>query len=276
MKTSQLEDILSGNPSEICLLDARDRDHYQNSHITGAINLNWSQFCKQAPDKVPDIYKQTGWWGDLKSRQELKSLNINVDFEKHIVIYGDGAKTKGRDCFLGWLLYYLGTKNISILDGGWTEWARGARENSKKESATTYHGTQKLNFRKDLFVSAEELDKSLKNKKGIILIDTRSEEEFSGVDTKHLKPNGHIDGAILLEYRKLYDSDGSRFLTRPQFMNLPEVQQLLKADSSVAYCEMGLRAATLALLVEIYARRTVRVLDGGIFSWTLKEERSIV
>jgi 3-mercaptopyruvate sulfurtransferase SseA len=63
------------------------------------------------------------------------------------------------------------------------------------------------------------------------------------------------------------------YSTARKFVTSSEYQAMLPADADdkpvITYCEVGVRAATVALLHEIHQQRIVQVYDGSVMEWAL-------
>ncbi|GAC1523924.1 MAG: hypothetical protein NVS2B16_32290 [Chloroflexota bacterium] len=83
----------------------------------------------------------------------------------------------------------------------------------------------------------------------------------------HYQPRmGHLPSAVLIPFTDLFAPSG-RYIDQTAYgEHVPtEVQE---ASHLVAYCEVGVRACTFALLHEIYTGHVVQVYDGSIMEWS--------
>ena len=103
-----------------------------------------------------------------------------------------------------------------------------------------------------------------------LLLDTRSSSEFRGFAFRYMPRMGRIPGSLLLPFEHLYDRDGSFVRAERYHTLLPE--PLRQARPSLAYCEVGVRASTAALLHELYTGRVLPVYDGSLMEWAFHAE----
>lgn len=105
------------------------------------------------------------------------------------------------------------------------------------------------------------------------LIDTRSLEEFEGWIYDYQPRLGRIPGAVSLPFSQMFNSSG-RYISDREYSDLfcgTEIDQPV-----IAYCEVGVRAATVALLHEIFTGEVIPVYDGSFMEWSLRAENQVV
>jgi thiosulfate/3-mercaptopyruvate sulfurtransferase len=257
-------------PSGAIPIDARTRAEYDVGHIPGAIHLAWEEWCAPAPAHAGRILAQPGYWGTLADTPpdmlaaRLGSRGVSSD--RPLVVYADGARSRGRDGRIAWMLVYLGGQDIFLLNGGWQGWISGGGRISVERSEI---GTE--TFRLDLQfgrrIDLESLRRALGGPRPLFLIDTRSQAEYVGEVDEYLPRRGHLPGAVLVPFADLYD-DHDRFVSRASYLErLPT--EVCKSSNLVAYCEVGVRAGTFALLHEAHTGRVVTVYDGSLMEWSL-------
>ena len=101
-----------GDPA-LRVLDLRERPAYEAGHVPGALHL-----LPRDLDAV-DERKVT----NLKPAGETAALlgGLGVGSDHHVVLYDDAQTVwAGR---VVWALDYLGHPRVSVLNGGWPEWA---------------------------------------------------------------------------------------------------------------------------------------------------------
>lgn len=105
------------------------------------------------------------------------------------------------------------------------------------------------------------------------LIDTRSLKEFEGWIYDYQPRLGRIPGAVSLPFSQMFNSSG-RYISDREYSDLfcgTEIDQPV-----IAYCEVGVRAATVALLHEIFTGEVIPVYDGSFMEWSLRAENQVV
>ncbi|MBI3993557.1 MAG: hypothetical protein HY342_09800 [Candidatus Lambdaproteobacteria bacterium] len=147
-----------------------------------------------------------------------------------VVLYEENSGNKIGRAF--WLLEYLGHTDVHVLDGGLGAWREAGYEVT--QSMGKAHGRSfKPNIRHDIFITADELHKRLGDK-GVCVLDTRSDEEWSGENTRGGPRGGTIPGAVHLEWLNYLDEKG-KFKKAPQLSALFEGVGVLRDKAIVPF-----------------------------------------
>jgi thiosulfate/3-mercaptopyruvate sulfurtransferase len=164
------------------------------------------------------------------------------------------------------MLLYLGASDVYLLDGGWSGWL-AQRGEVQVGTETAEHGHFTVRFQPERRRTLRTLRARFRTGTIPVLVDARSRAEFDGEIQEYLPRRGHLVGACLLPFADLFEPDG-RYVARERYLKMlpPEVRQ---AGNLVAYCEVGVRAALLAMLHEAYTDQVVPVYDGSVMEWAL-------
>lgn len=188
------------------LLDTRSKDDYTKGHIPGAQWVDVGDFR--------DVASKKGGFQDEKAWAELVG-GLGVDNDSTVVVYGDSPSNTAR---LWWMLKYAGLTDVRILDGGWNYWV-----GQKLPTETLFTTVAKTNFvpklQADRLSEIDSLKKEIEAKK-VQVLDTRSEDEFTGKEVRG-KRGGHIPGATHLEWKELLAKDG-------RFKSVEELKELFR------------------------------------------------
>jgi thiosulfate/3-mercaptopyruvate sulfurtransferase len=252
------------------VIDARPAEEYRRDHIPGAILLDWTNWCNAAPPDARKALHQPGYWGTLADRpiewyaDRLSALGISSD--RPIVVYADGSVSKGRDGRIAWMLLYLGARSVALLDSGWQSW-RNAGGAVETIVATQERGQFVVKPQRLRRCTRSDLQAGGDRSACLQLVDIRSADEFEGRLHFYQPRMGHLPSAVLIPFTDLFAPSG-RYIDRTAYgKHVPtEVQE---ASLLLAYCEVGVRACTFALLHEIYTGQVVQVYDGSIMEWSL-------
>lgn len=144
--------------------------------------------------------------GKIPSEQELSDLfsRIGLSDSSHVVVYDDeGGGWAGR---LIWTLDVIGHKNYSIIDGGLIAW-RDSHLSLETITQPTV-GTQFTAAIDSSQINSLEQVLEQINRDDVVVWDARAKEEYDGVKVTALR-NGHIPGAINLDWLDLMDKDNS-------------------------------------------------------------------
>lgn len=269
LNVQQLKQLMKETPNSLMLVDTRPIEEYEQGHVPAAIHVAWEEWCAKPPAGLNEELNQPGYWGRLMDAAEdvlAERLGKNgFANDKTIVVYADGAKSKGREGRIAWMLLYFGAKDIRLLDGGYEAWVKSGGEVDKKPNApvSAQFVVQRDERRRILI---DKLINAIKNESNLLLVDTRTRREFNGGDYRYMPRMGTLPDAELVPYASIFNSDGT-FLNKENFLQIADHEKQ-KDKNVVAFCEVGVRACTVALLLELYTGRIVAVYDGSMTEWS--------
>jgi len=238
---------------DIIIVDVRGFPSYVSSHIPKAY---WFY--------VWDLTKhKEGLPSALKDINEIcKVLEKNgFDSEKDTRIYCD-INTVTHASYLFFVLEYLGFEKVKILEGGFEKW--------KEKGYPVMPGIVKPKEGKVIAKIKSEIKadfnyiNSVLNNPRILLIDTRTPEEFYGKVKSALK-EGRIPGSINLDHKK--------FLTLyPYYFENLKLEEIdLKNKEIILYCSAGDRATYVYFILnKILGINNIKVYLESFYDWVLK------
>jgi thiosulfate/3-mercaptopyruvate sulfurtransferase len=188
---------------------------------------------------------------------------LGVSNATRVVLYSQDLPMAARALFT---LDYLGHGRTSVLDGGLEKWRAEGRALSKDQPVVA-RGHLEPHPRPDVVATAPWIMDHL-GKRGISLIDTRTDGEYVGAGERHGMPSeGHIAGAHQLQWEQLL-----RDSTRPSFLDRDGLASLYAArvqpgDTVVTYCFVGYRAS-MTYLAARYLGYPVKLYDGSYQDWS--------
>jgi thiosulfate/3-mercaptopyruvate sulfurtransferase len=264
-----LQQLMKETPDNLLLVDTRPIEEYDEGHVPGAVHVAWEEWCAKPPRGLSEELDQPGYWGRLIDADETalaERLGKNgFGNEKTIVVYADGAKSKGREGRIAWMLLYFGAKDVRLLDGGYEAWVNSGAEIDKK--SVSPKPAQFVVCRDERRrVMIDQLIDLIKNEPNLMLVDTRTKREFGGNDYRYMPRMGTLPDAELIAYASIFNSDGT-FLSKEKFSELVNAEKQLD-KKVVTFCEVGVRACTIALLLEMYTGRVTAVYDGSMMEWS--------
>jgi thiosulfate/3-mercaptopyruvate sulfurtransferase len=232
------------------IVDARSFGEYKKGHIPGAVNidlfqLHWFDTSKKG---IKDFNRQT--------RILLSNIGIK---RKSLVIFYD--EISGVSAARGvWLLLYFSHKMVRMLDGGFEVWKRKGYP-IEIESNPLIHSEFKGKVDNNILSTAEEVKKSLKNKKATIL-DARSHEEFSGLDVRAVR-SGHIPSAVNIDWQK--NIENRAFKNKDKLSKI--YSEIPKNSKIITYCQGGYRAANAFVVLKTVGYKNVKMYLGSWGEW---------
>jgi thiosulfate/3-mercaptopyruvate sulfurtransferase len=126
-----------------------------------------------------------------------------VGMDKTVVFYEAQTGTRVARAF--WLLEYFGHTDVHVLDGGMEGW-RAAGFGTTQQMAEPHPSSLKIKPRKELFISADELNERLA-KGEVQPLDTRADDEYYGRH-KRAARTGAIPKAVHVEWVHYLDEQG--------------------------------------------------------------------
>jgi thiosulfate/3-mercaptopyruvate sulfurtransferase len=256
-----------------CVVDARPRATFRQGHIPGAVSMQWEEWCQTPPPGADAVLSQPGYWGVLQDSsttdlaRRLSSLGLHED--QPIVVYADGPASKGRDGRVAWMLLYFGARQVALLDGGWRAWLASGGS-VEAEEGEPVPGRFRVRFQEERRRTQAGVRQDLDSGAPPALVDTRSREEIARERHPYLARDGVLPAAYHVPFETLFTPDG-RFVGQTLYRErLP--RELTVASEIVAYCEVGVRAASFAVLHEAYTGTVIAVFDGSHNEWALHED----
>lgn len=234
---------------------------YDQGHIKNSIYLDINPWYE---DKT-----KTGLSAGIVSSKEKfeKAMGEQgISNKDVIVLYGIPASAYIGRAF--WTFKYYGHENIAYLNGGITKWVeKMGKESLVKESLkiipTIYQATNKENLR----ITSDKLYENLNNP-DIIIIDTRTAEEYSGQKVlKGVSRGGHIPGAVNIEwYSATFNSDE----TLKSEKELELIYKDIPRDKEIiVYCQTGTRSSNAFFVLKyMLGYPKVKNYDGSWDEWS--------
>jgi thiosulfate/3-mercaptopyruvate sulfurtransferase len=233
---------------------------YADSHIPGAIGLDWK---KDLQDQVKRDFLGPEAFGEL-----FGSRGISNDHT--IVLYGD--RNNWFAAYTYWYLKYYGHDDVKLVNGPREKWISEGRPTTgdvpgyEPTTFTAAAGDSSIRAMRDEV--SEALDSSQ------VLVDVRSPQEFSGeliamagYEQEGAQRAGHIPGAKSVPWAQAVTEDGT-FKSADDLRELYGGKGVLSGEPIIAYCRIGERSAhTWFVLHELLGEDDVRNYDGSWTEW---------
>ena len=186
-----------GDPNVRVVEMAQDGSSFEGGHIPGAaLSPTWQ--IK----------------GSVDTRLVAPADEAKAWFES--VGIGDDTLVVGYDRFLcrdaarlWWVLTYYGHTNVKVLNGGWAKWSAEGRpiETGPAAAADGADFTPKPPDH-GIESTVEKLQAAV-GRDGAVIWDVRTEDEFTGANSRGNARAGHVPGAKHLEWVHLVNEDGT-------------------------------------------------------------------
>jgi thiosulfate/3-mercaptopyruvate sulfurtransferase len=242
-----------GDPGVVVIVVDRTDAAYRAGHVPGARFIPYGSFG-QTIDGINL---------ELPSVDSLQHL-----FEAAGVSSATRVVLTGRPLIVTrafFTLEYLGLKNISALDGGFTAWKR---ENRVIEKAAPVFARGRITpaTRPEIVARAPWVFAQV-GKPGFSIVDTRTDSEYDGTGSRGgLKSTGHVAGARRFEWQDAF-TDTNDFSPK----STAELAALWReraapGDTVIAYCYIGYRASGSYFISRLLGY-PAKLYDGSYEEW---------
>jgi thiosulfate/3-mercaptopyruvate sulfurtransferase len=194
----------------------------------------------------------------------LRAWGVNNN--STIVIYDDSMTALASRLYYLLELYGFDMHRVKILNGGTIGWT--AFNELSKESVQRPRGLVTLKpANRKMAVEWTDVygDVVARRDPGIVLLDARPRDMYSGKVVQHSIQGGHIPGAINIV--SLEGVDGQTQVWKPHNELAALYRDVPKDKTVYAYCHDGFRSTLAWLQLKQLGYRDVRVYNGGWDDW---------
>lgn len=239
--------------SRTIVVDARTRFEYQMAHYPGSVHLRWESFTNpkgKSPGRISGESKI------LVQRLALKGLHP----DKQVIVVGDGTQGDSSSARLAWTLFFLGIKDVQVVDKS----VLGLTSNITDESQKVKNADMWTPPDGEVLIASKDelLDALKANPRGPrnVIIDVRSEAEYlkkKGFGRKYAVPEL---GALNIEWKEFFDSEG-----RPSFQLKRKLKGIGVRSKSkiILVSDNGIRASAAHFsLLALGFKNSKTLIDG--------------
>ncbi|TCZ78906.1 sulfurtransferase [Paenibacillus albiflavus] len=237
---------------------------YAEDHIAGAyylvLNKDLSGPIREHGGRhpLPDL-------GTLS----LRFGSIGIDASKVVVAYDDqGGMNASR---LWWLLQFLNHQEVYVLDRGYSSWKAAGYPISSEVPATVDNVTFSPKVQRQMLASVDEVRDKL-GRAGTILIDSREERRYLGLEEAIDRAAGHIPGARNYFWKGVLTEDGAWAGSEIQ---AERFQAINKEDEVIVYCGSGVSACPNVIALHEAGFPKVKLYSGSWSDWISYEDNPI-
>ena len=243
----------------LVVIDIRPKQDFEAGHVPGAVN-----------GEYPDLWRQADWaLPPLETlNRNLSALGIGDSTMAVIVSAGTDGTELGGATFAYWVLKYLGHKDVTILDGGWTAWHTDPTDPVQSGASVPTPAQFVEDLQPELRATTQEVIQQLGT--DTVLIDARSPDQYVGKTKSDLVSRaGRIPGAINLPFSAFYDEAAHRLKPTAALASLLPPTLTGRGTKVIAYCNTGhWSSIDWFVLHELLGYRNTRLYDGSMAAWT--------
>ena len=253
VEPGELERVLGRH--DVLVVDLGNQPTHARSHVPGAVHLEYGRIVTARPPAmglVPD---------DQQLGEALSSVGMRPD--THVVAYDDEGN--GKACRLLWTLDLVGHANFSLLNGGLHAWLN---EGHRTEAGVCQppHGDYEVDHHADVVADKDYILAHMDDP-DVVILDTRSAAEFSGVDIRAAR-GGHIPGAVNLDW--ILAIDRERNLRLKSEVELREILKTLGITPDkevITHCQTHHRSSHTYIMLKALGYPRIKGYPGSWSEW---------
>jgi thiosulfate/3-mercaptopyruvate sulfurtransferase len=242
----------------------KGRKEYNTGHLPGAIFFDLEK-------DLSSPVQEHGGRHPLPILDEFitKLEAAGIDETKTIVAYDGGEGAYAARFW--WLLHYLGHEQVFVLNGGFSQWAAAGFP-----VTTELPSYQKVKFniclKPEVSASIEEVEQVAQgNRDDIVLIDSREEKRYLGMEEPIDKKAGHIPGAINKPW--MLGLSGGEYNSisaqKERFKDINPEHEI------IVYCGSGVTATPNFLALKEAGFKNVKLYPGSFSDWISYPENKV-
>ncbi|MDR6884742.1 sulfurtransferase [Bacillus sp. 3255] len=239
------------------------RQSYEQDHIPGAVyvdlekDLSGALMAHGGRHPLPDL-----------GAFSIRVGSLGIDSTKTVVAYDDqGGAMASR---LWWMLKFLGHSEVYVLDQGYAAW-QSAGYPVTAEVPAVQPRTFSPKVQRTMLASMDEVKDKL-GRPGVVLVDSREERRYLGLEEPIDRVAGHIPGARNYFWKGVLDETGAWLPAAKQEQHFAGLRD---ADEIIVYCGSGVTACPNVLGLSEAGFDNVKLYSGSWSDWISWEDNPI-
>ena len=167
-----------------------------------------------------------------------------------------------------WMLYVIGFKEVSILNGGFREWvALGLPTESKITTFPPASFNPRIN--EDVFVDKNYVLAAI-NSDNHVLINALTKDIHDGLSKRYGRP-GHIPKSLNIPFHKFVHKNTNKFIPFNEAREHINKMKIKKQNIIVNYCGGGIAATLDAFILYQLGYINLKIYDNSLSEWAADE-----
>jgi thiosulfate/3-mercaptopyruvate sulfurtransferase len=228
---------------------------YLDEHIPGAAFLDLQKQLSNRNSRFSFTLPESS-----ELVQRFNRLGVGSPF--HIILYSkNGVQWATR---IWWMLFSLGYKNVSILDGGLQEWRRLGYKTEKTENK--FDPADFIpDIDNDIFIGKEKTFEAIDNK-DCYLLNALTSDLHKGENPRYGRP-GRIPKSQNIPFHRLVDKGTGKLITPEQATSIFEEYGISSEVKVVNYCGGGIAATLNAFVLRQVGIEKLEIYDNSMSEW---------
>jgi thiosulfate/3-mercaptopyruvate sulfurtransferase len=248
-------DWVAANGGSIRLVDVRDAWEFDGiGHLPGAVNVPFDRFRADRHGAEG----RSGGEGMLPGADVFAAVmgEAGISRDDTVVAYDDDHGVFAARLLVTAELYGHPRDRLFLLDGDFSGWQREREVSTEAPSVTavTYETDRPAD---SPLVDVETVAEAAADPEAI-LVDTREEWEFA---------EGHIPGAIRLDWRELVDDDTRGIKPAGELREILQERGIVPEKRIVLYCNTARRISHTYVVLRHLGYGDIAFYEGSLTEW---------
>jgi thiosulfate/3-mercaptopyruvate sulfurtransferase len=235
---------------------------YDAGHVPNAVFLSNDDIRDRAA--APTFLPTQAQFEALMGRLGISNRTRVIAYDERGGIYA---------ARLWWILNHFGHTNVALLDGGWLKWTAEQRP-ATRDIPTVRTATFRATPNPRWVATADDVKQAI-GKKGVKLVDARTQAEIEGKDLRGIKRGGYIASSVPLYWEDLLDRQTKVFKPAAELERLFAEKGLSKSDEVITYCQIGMRASVDLFALHLLGYDKLRNYYGAWEEWGNRDDTPI-
>lgn len=240
------------------------RAQYEQGHIPGAVYFDLEK-------NLSGAVETHGGRHPLPKQDQLKKMLEESGICNDSILIAYDSKEGAYASRFWWLLKYLGHEKVYILNGGFEAWKKAGYP--IEHEIPNYDKTVfAISVNKDILASYEEVkDIVLNRDRDSVLIDSREQKRYLGIEEPIDRIAGHIPSAINKPWMEGLENG----FFKPKTEQENRFADIAKDQPIIVYCGSGVTATPNYIALKEAGYSNVRLYAGSYSDWVSYEENPV-